>query len=271
MSEAPRRISAGRGWAWVVAAARMVLRWPGVFLPMGLIVAAIQFVPMLGGLVLLIVGPALVAGSVTAAHTATTGGTPAVRQLFAMFQKRDARSEGLKLCLPLLAGKILAIGLLAAALLHHMDAAGIDVHAVETNPQQALALLTGGSMPVWLALAVLIVLGAWTFAVLAIPRVALEHEPAFTAMGHSVRQVWRNLAAWIVVVVVLVIGVAILTWLLMLTHRLLVVQLGLYTALYAFLGPLLHAAWRENGSAAPPPPPAIRSAAPPPPSGTLEA
>lgn len=268
MSDAPRRVPASRGWSWLVAAVRMIRRWPSVFLPMGLIVAAIQLVPLLGGLALLIVGPALVAGSVTAAHTAASGGTPAIRQLFALFARRNTRSEGLKLCLPLLAGKILAVTVIATALLHRVSQSGVDVHALEANPERALALLTGGDMSLWLALAVLIILVAWTFAVLAIPRVALTRESAFTAMAYSVRQVWRSLAAWIVVAVVLFIGIMLLTMLLMLTHWLLVVQVGLFTALYAFAGPLLYAAWQDYGGAAPA---TTRRDQPPPPPDVLEA
>jgi hypothetical protein len=122
---------------------------------------------------------------------------------------------------------------------------------------------------------VAIVLLAWTFTALAVPRVALRGEAAFVAMGESFRRVWRSIGAWIVAAVLLFAGLVLLSILLMLTHVMAVVQLGLYTALYAVLGPLLHAAWRDlddhadssdRDDRAPPPPPA-----PPPPSGILEA
>jgi len=278
MSAAPtppsRHIGAGHGLKWLLEALGMVRRWPGAFLSMGLIMAVISLIPYLGGLAILIMGPALLAGIVTAAETARRGHAPATHQLFAMFQETAQRHEALKLCLPLVVGKIAAAMIVVVAMFRVMTRLGMDVHALEGHPEKMLAVLADGSMPGWLALAVAIVLLAWTFTALAVPRVALRGEAAFVAMGESFRRVWRSIGAWIVAAVLLFAGLVLLSMLLMLTHVMAVVQLGLYTALYAVLGPLLHAAWRDlddhadssdKDDRAPPPPPA------PPPSGILEA
>lgn len=271
--QAPRRPPASHGWLWLADALKTIRRWPGVFLPMGLIVAIIQLIPYLGGLALLIMGPALVAGTIVAAQTATGGGTPAINQLFAMFEQPARRSEALKLCLPLLAGKFIALVVIAVALTNHMVNAGMTMQSLEGHPEKVLALLGSNDMVPWLLLAVAIVLVAWTFAALAIPRVALQKEPAFEAMRHSLRLVWSSIGAWIVAAALLFACMLAVTSLLMLTQLLLLVQLGLYTVLYAVLGPLLHAAWRDITGAMPPPPapdPRPRNT-PPPPSGVLEA
>lgn len=271
----PRHIGAGHGFKWLLEALRTVRRWPGTFLVMGFIMAVISLVPYLGGFAILFLGPALLAGIVTAADTAWRGGTPATYQLFTMFQETAQRNEALKLCLPLVVGKLVAFMVLVVAVFRIMARRGMDVHTLEGHPEKALVLFTDSSMPGWLALALAIVLLAWTFTALAIPRVALRGETAFVAMGESFRRVWRSIGAWIVVAVLLFAGLVLLMTLLMLTQVMAVMQLGLYTALYAVLGPLLHAAWRDldghvdasdKDDRAPPPPPA-----PPPPSGILEA
>ncbi len=271
----PPRTGAGHGLKWLLEALGVVRRWPLVFLPMGLIVAIISVVPYLGGLAILFMGPALLAGIVVAADTARRGRTPAVHQLFAMFQEPARRNESLKLCLPLVIGKFTAGMVLAGAMLGIVSRSGIDPRSLEGQPEKILALFASGNVAGWLALVVAIVLLAWTFTALAIPRVALGREAAFEAIGRGFRQVWRSIGAWAVAILLLFAGLVLLTMLLMLTRSLVVVQVGLYTALYAVLGPLLHAAWRDLGGhaatqddrhRAPPPPPA-----PPPPSGVLEA
>lgn len=264
---------AGHAWQWLVEALGTIRRWPGVFLPMGLIVAVIQMIPFLGGLVLLVTGPALVAGSIVAAHAASLGKPPAISQLFAMFENPARRGEALKLCLPLLAGKFAALLLIAFMLTRHMLAAGLDMQTLEEHPEKVAALLLQADMMPWLLAAIAIVLLAWSFTALAIPRVALGNESAFEAIRQGVRQVWASIGAWIVVVLLLFAGLLVVTTLLMLTQVMLLMQLGLFTALYAVLGPLLHAAWRDiNGTAPPPQPPSpAPPRRPPPPSGVLEA
>ncbi len=267
------KVPAGHGWQWFATAVATVRRWPGAFLAMGLVVGLISLVPLLGGLILLITGPALLAGSVVAADAAHHGRQPALRQLFAMFEQARQRNEALKLCIPLVIGKVVAATVLATAMASAMQHAGLDVTALEGHPEKILALLAGPGMRVWLALALAIVLFAWSFTALAIPRVALRNEPAFAAMGEGFRHVWRNLGAWILAAVVLFAALVVLALLLMLTRVPVIMQLGVYTALYAVLGPLLHAAWQDLGGAGQPPATARgpKPPSPPPPPGFLEA
>lgn len=265
MTGPDRKVPAGRGWQWFATAVATVRRWPGTFLAMGLIVGLISLVPLLGGLVILITGPALLAGSVVAADAAHHGRQPAVRQLFAMFEQTRQRNEALKLCIPLVIGKLVAAMVLATAMASALRHAGLDVTALEGHPEKILAVLAGPGMRVWLVLALAIVLFAWTFTALAIPRVALRGESAFAAMGESFRHVWRNLGAWILAALLLFVTLVALALLLMVSRVPIIMQLGVYTALYAALGPLLHAAWRDLGGTGQPPPAAHGSKPPPPP------
>lgn len=271
------RIGIGNGWRWFTGALAIVRRFPAAFGLMALIPAVIYtLVPILGRLVLLVTGPALLAGITLAAHAAATGGKPSVRQLFALFQASPRRAEAIKLCVPLVIANVAAAIVLAVAATSLLVNQGVDLAALEGDPQKMMAtlratLLGGAMRGWWIAIASIIAFG-WTFTALAIPRVALAHERAFPAMGASLRGVWGHLGAWIVAVVALLACLVALALVLQLTRLAVVVQLGVITAAYAVLGPLLYLAWRDlggtptTGDAVAPPP---RPPAPPP--GFLEA
>lgn len=242
---------------------------------MGLIFAAIHtLVPLLGPLFTLIWGPVLIAGTVLAAHTAASGRTPLAGQLFTLF--RNGRlGEGVKLCLPLVAGKITAAIVLSFGLVSHLRASGMDIATLEQNRQLFSTLMnqirTSAMRPWWIT-ALIIVLFSWTIAALAIPRVALTRDTAMAAMARGFRLVWHHVLAWIVAGGLVFVLLTILTGLLMLTRISLVMELGVLTGLYTVLGPLLYVAWRDldgatgTTNATPPSTPEA-----PPPSGYLEA
>lgn len=270
----PPKIGIGHGWHWFTGALGMVRHWPTVFLPMGFIVAAIHtLIPILGPLAILIMGPAFLAGIGVAAHTAASGRPPAIRQLFAMFEHPAQRHEALKLCIPLVIGKVAAFMVLGFALADYMSSQGIRTTSLEGHPEKVMALLESSAMRPWLFVALALLLLAWTFTALAIPRVALSRARATAAMAESFRLVWRHLAAWIVALVALLAGLIVLAWLLLLTRIGLLMQLGVLTAMYAVLGPMLYIAWRDLGGTPSKrethPPSAPPS--PPPPTGVLEA
>src|SRR5699024_3268023 len=97
-----------------------------------------------------------------------------------------------------------------------------------------------------------------------------------SAMGTGFHQVWRHVPACIVAALTLFACVLAVALVLYLTRLMLLVQLGFFTTLYALLGPMLYAAWRDLGGHPPAddpgqPPAPPRPPAPPPPSGVLEA
>lgn len=247
----PSRIPASRGWQWLTEAWHTVRQWPQVFVPMGLIIAGIHVLPYIGGLVILVAGPALVAGTVVAADTAARGGTPAFRQLVAMFEADTTRGESLKLCLPSVIGKFVAGMLVGIVVARRLMQAGVDPESLGVT--DLLKLLASGDMIVWLLLAAMIVLLAWTFLVLAIPRVALHQASAFDAMRAGVAQAWRGIGAWAIVALVL-FGLALFAGaLLYVTGIPAIMVVGAYTVLYTLLGPVLYAAWRDINARVPNP------------------
>lgn len=275
MNQAPRKLPASRGWHWIHSAFALVRKHPSVFVLMGLIFGLITWVPLLGGLLLLVAGPALVAGTVVAARTAEAGGRPFVRQMLCVLADPAQRGEALKLCIPLVIGKIAAGMVLAIAATARLLEQGMQPEQLEQNRQKLMALLFSQDMLAWWGVALLLVLLAWSFTALAIPKVALQHKRAFPSMLESLHQVWRNPGAWLLTVLTLFSLLLAVTWVLWLTRIPALAQLGIYTTLYTLLGPILYAAWRDLGDDdhAPPPPPSgdDQASPPPPPRGVLEA
>ena len=271
MSQGGSKVSAARGWHWLVQAVTLVSRHAGVFGAMGLIVAVIYIIPLLGGLIMLILGPALIAGSIIAARDADHGGRPGVGQLFALFQEDGRTREALKLCIPLVAGKVLASFVIGIGMARVLLRAGLDMKAIESQPEVLIHALQGsfGDLVWWLLVALLIMLAAWAFSVSAIARVALDRAEPFAAMAESFRLSVRNAGAWLLAGFALMLGVFVVSIPLLLGAHLLLAQMLINVLVYSLLGPLLYFAWRDlcqtSEHSAPTPPPSPR------PSGTFEA
>ncbi|HEX7338769.1 MAG TPA: hypothetical protein VF271_02425 [Rhodanobacteraceae bacterium] len=266
-----------RGWQWFVGALDVIRRHPGVFIPMALAIAVIStLVPVFGPLAILIWGPALLAGMAVAAHTQASGHTPQVGQLFALFG-HGRLGEATKLCLPLVAGKIVALFVLSTGLTVQLKAQGIALVAPEDVQRlmpELIKQMLSPAMHAWWAAAIIIVMFSWTIAALAIPRVAMTSTPAMAAMAHGFRLVWHHILAWVVAIAALFVVLVVVTGLLMFTRVGLIVELGVLTTMYTLLGPLLYVAWRDLDTAGSPPggnPPSAPPRPPAPPSSYLEA
>jgi hypothetical protein len=258
------KVESSRGMRWVGQALGLVRRWPQVFLPMGLIVGAIYLIPLLGGLVLLILGPSLLAGAVIAARDADRGDRPAIGQLFELFREEGRLSQGLRLCLPMVGGQVLAGFLIGIPVARAMMQAGIDIKALESQPEMILGIM-GGSLFVWALVALLVVLFAYAFTATAIARVALDRREAMAAMAESLRLVRANLGAWVVTALLLFAGMFVLAMFSRVLGVPTLVQALCYAALYTVLGPLLYFAWRDlcagaqAGGPPPSPPPVLEA------------
>ncbi|HET7359354.1 MAG TPA: BPSS1780 family membrane protein [Rhodanobacteraceae bacterium] len=238
------RVRSGRGAHWVGQALAMVAHRPGVFMTMGLIVGAIYLVPLLGGLVLLVLGPAVLAGAVIAARDADRGGHPGVGHMFQLFQEESRLGQGLRLCVPLVAGQLLAGFVIGIPVARAMLRAGLDLAAVQSHPEVIVNLM-GASLLLWAGLALLVMLCAYAFTATAIAQVALNDRPAFAAMAESLRLVRTQPGAWIVTALLLFGGMFVLALLVVALGVPALAQAVCYAALYAVLGPLLYAAWRD--------------------------
>jgi hypothetical protein len=81
-----KRVPAGEAITWISEAIRLVFANPAPFLLMGLALSVIGLVPILGGLVLLVAGPAFYAGIASAARSQDRRGAADFNQLLSGFQ-----------------------------------------------------------------------------------------------------------------------------------------------------------------------------------------
>jgi hypothetical protein len=259
------RVSAGRGWQWVMMALGLLRRWPGVFGMSGLIAAAVSMLPLVGGLTLMVLGPALIAGTVIAAQRATRGETPHLSDAFTLFREQGRLGPAMALCLPIIAGQLIigiTIGMMIASAAMK---AGIDLHSAALEKELAqLVMNMGTSLFGWAMFALAVVVLSYAFVVTAIPRVGLDRSDAFPAMGESFRTVLRRPGAWLLAALGLFLCLFVPSTLLVMTRSLLLMQLVTTTIFYALLGPTLYFAYRDlygqpdttRGTASSPPPPA---------------
>ncbi len=98
------KVEAGSGVNWLTEGIRIIMANPAAFLVMGLILAVINFIPILGGLVLTICGPALIGGIVYAAREQAEGCKAEIAHLFRAFQEPGKIGPMLLLCLPAIVG-----------------------------------------------------------------------------------------------------------------------------------------------------------------------
>ena len=183
------RRDAGRGIAWLTEAVEILLRNPLPFVVMGLVVALIVSVPLLGGLLLSVFGPALNGGVIHAARTQASGGQADVSQLFRAFQQPGILPRMLALCLPGIAGGLLiamlAVSFVGSALL----AAGIS-QAADAEALSEVTLGSGGALFALLAIGVALI--AFGMVFFATPRVMLAGDEPFAAMLLSLRATLAN-------------------------------------------------------------------------------
>lgn len=271
-------LQAGNGWTWISKAIDLNKKQPAVFPVMGLILAAIANVPFIGGLVILILGPALIGGTMYAAHLASTGGQPAIGNLFQGFQDGDRVGSMVALCLPAVVA-ILVIGVLF--FIFAVGAAvGGGFSAAEAGNPMALLAAMGMSAVIFAPIAIALMLVAWAMTYFAIPRVLLDGEGAFDAMKQSFAAAKSNAGAFLVALLLIMLGAIVLSLLLVqVLHLGWIGSLVVGTAMYAIAGPTFYFGYRAifgagdeaavdastSPQAPPPPPPPAETAPPPPP------
>jgi hypothetical protein len=199
------KTDAGSGINWLVEGFRIVFSVPAVFLVMGLILALISFVPLLGGLVMAICGPALSGGIIHAAREHAQGRKPEIGQLFRAFQEPGKAGPMLLLCLP---GFVGGFALLLLAFIFGAGAllgGGLAAIGHDGSGAHVLGAL-GGGLLVFALIALLIALAVYALQFFAIPRVMLDNVEPFAAMKESLSTCLANVGAFLVYVIVL--GVA---------------------------------------------------------------
>lgn len=240
MSE--QKTEAGSGLNWITGAIQLVLKNPGVFLVMGLIVAAIGIVPILGGLVMIVIGPALYGGIVFAAREQESARTTEIGHLFRAFNEPGKSGSMIMLCLPSIAGAVLLFVLLMIVVGGALLGGGLSVLRGGGSAESLLTALGGGAL-VLIPIALAIALIVYALQFFAIPRVMLEGAEPIAAMKQSFLDCIGSLWAFLVFVAVLM-GAAIV---LSLTLGLLgfVGDLLVTALLTPVIGCGLYLAWRQ--------------------------
>jgi len=248
------KVEAGKGVNWLTEGVRLVMANPVAFLVMGLIVAVINFIPILGGLALTICGPALLGGIVYAAREEAEGRKAEIPHLFRAFQEPGKIGPMLLLCLPAIAGGavLLICGFVfgLGALIGGLSGAG--------DSASGLGALGGGLvLMVLVAVALMFVIYALQF--FAVPRVMLDGIEPFAAMKESLNACVANIGAFIVFGVVLMVAFIVLA--IVLAFIPLLGWLALITAATVVFACGEYVAWREvfaesaTATSVPPPPP----------------
>ncbi len=265
-----RKVNAGQGWQWFVSAVGLIKNHPVPFLVMGLILGVISIIPGLGTLIMLILGPALMAGTCYAAQQADNGKAPEIGHLFRGFQGGDRVGSLIALCLPNVVAMVLIVILFIIFGIGAVAAMGSDAAAqIEANPAVLLPAL-GMSLLILIPLTIIIGFISSMLTYFAVPRTLLEGGAAIANMKDSLGACWKNFGAYFLSLLSLMVPIVILAVILgsilgMLgTPR--IASLAINTLLYAVIGPMLFFAFKEvygpaNEAAVaddtPPPPPAV--------------
>ena len=234
-------VPASQGLKWLTDAVNLILRNPGPYLLMGLVVTVMAMVPLLGTFALAILGPALYGGIMYAAREQERGGTADFKHLFQAFNEPGKLPKMLLLCLPGIAAgvvlAILAVVLLGGALL----GAGLS-SANNSGAGVGASLGIGFLFFFVLALAVGIFTYALTF--FATPRVMLDDIEAIPSMQESLKACLANIGALLVYVAVL-LAVSFVVVLIIGMLSPIVAQLVLMVPMVPVVAVATYRAWRE--------------------------
>lgn len=250
------KVEAGKGVTWLTEAVRLVMANPVAFLVMGLIVAVINLVPFLGGLALMILGPALLGGIVHAAREEAEGRKAEISHLFRAFQEPGRIGPMLLLCLPTIAGAVL---LLICMFVFGLGAllGGLSGAADSATGLGAL----GGGLVVVVLVGIALTFLIYALQFFAVPRVMLDGVEPFAAMKESLNACLANIGAFLVFCVVLGVAFFVLAIVLMIIPFLGWLALTMAATVVFACGEYL--AWREvfagtpaaSATIPPPPPP----------------
>jgi hypothetical protein len=191
-----RRVSAGRGAAWITDAVLGLRRAPGAYLGACLLVAVARSVPLVGVIVGMLM-PVFYGGLVSLLRTRAEGGNGRVFQAYDGFAAPGAFAR----LLPIASFNILFL-LGVAALFTAV--AGTEFKAVmdsagtggEPQPAQVAALMAKLATPMLALLPIAASVG-WLM-MLAIPRAMLDNVPGTLALREAAAAVWANLGAFVV-------------------------------------------------------------------------
>jgi uncharacterized membrane protein len=252
------KVDAGNGLTWLTEGIGLVFRNPAAFLLMALIVGVINLIPLLGGLAILICGPALTGGIAYAAREESEGRKAEFSQLFRAFQEPGKIGPMLMLCLPSVVGATLMLVCLVVVGLGTLVSGGLSAANGSSFDIGAL----GGSVMFLALIAIAVTLVTYALQFFAIPRVMFDGVEPFAAMKESFSACLANVGAFLVFGIVFCIAAFVISMVLMFIPVIGWIAIAGFAAVV--MGCALFLAWRQvyGGVAAAMPPPAPE--APPP-------
>lgn len=200
-----RAVPPGNAVNWITEAARLLMARPAPFLLMGLVVTLISLVPLLGALVLLVIGPALYAGMSAAARAQREGGGAEFEHLMSGLKAENRAGALVALCLPYLALVIISVLVLTMVVLTFAGAA-IAAGSQINSPEAVIAVLGVGGLMSAVLLMIPLVIATFSLLFFAIPRVMFDGVEPFPAMRESAQACIANLPAFLITVVALVLA-----------------------------------------------------------------
>jgi uncharacterized membrane protein len=196
--DAPRRMPAGRGVAWLSEAWAMFREapglWIGMFVVLMAVVMATSLVPLAGILLPAMAMPVMLAGMMVACDAQQRGEPVQFGQLFAGFSTNTGQL--------LLAGVLYAVALLAVMLITVVPIVGTFGLAVMASGD-AEALADGGAqfallmllaMLVYMAFALPLMMAMWFAPAL----IVLDGKPALAAMRMSFMGCLKNIVPFLI-------------------------------------------------------------------------
>ncbi|MBD8525732.1 BPSS1780 family membrane protein [Pseudomarimonas arenosa] len=188
-----RRVEADRGIVWLRQSFELIRSNPGPFLLMGLVLAVLTMIPLLGFLAFAVFAQTLYGGIMFAADRQRRGEPAEFEHLFTAFRQPGKLPKMLALCLPGLAAGVL-LTILAAWMLGGALLAG-GLGSVATDQPEALALSLGTSGLVFVVIALAVGLLAYAAVFFATPNVMLREAAPLEAIKQSLMACRDNLAA----------------------------------------------------------------------------
>jgi hypothetical protein len=262
-----KRVEPAQAVEWIRGAVRLILANPAPFLLMGLAMTMIAVVPFLGALALLIIGPVLYAGLLTAARSQAEGGQADFNQLLEGFRQPGKVGPLIALCLPSVAF-MFAVFIAMVLVALSFGAAALMAGGSETiDPTQInfVTLFGAGGLVVLVIVLVPLALATAALLFFALPRVMFDGIEPFAALRESAQATVANLGAFLVTVLTLFFArFAAAVILGSLIPFLGVLLVG--TVFTPLIAAVLYVAWRDVFGAAatgpatedaPPPPPEV--------------
>lgn len=199
-----RKVDASRGIEWIRSAAELLLKNPAPFAMMGLILAVIGLVPLIGAFAILVLGPALYGGLVFAAARQERGEPIEVGTLFEAFRQDGKIGRMVMLCLPNVALLLVVIVLAVVALVGFGLAAAFTAAANSGEIPSAQALLASvgiGGLMTFALILIPLALAVAALLFLSISRVMLQDVEPFAAMKQSFKACLDNIGAFLIAVI----------------------------------------------------------------------